>query len=341
LTSLDFGQWENGTNWYNEAIALQKAANRIREAYLEAYNHIAVPVRSGYSGTPGKIDQSKISDLDQYPIAMLLMGYAMENIFRGIIICNAWLEDPNSLDDVQNFDAFHVPTKGGTDKMLLTKHGLRRLLDAKAMTIKFSEDEKTMMDTLDEFIIWAGRYPTPKRYETSVELIIKKSEPIKYTFQNLDSLYAKGIEELDRLCKLTADKSAGDELAEGRITRFNIKIKSYQPFFEHIKIMPDQEWIILQLKQMKIHPSEIKSIMRIECSDSTKLFDENGKEITTLLYLLNSMVPDEMEEMQPTNITHTFDKPTFIKTQDTRIPKVKIKAIQVVISKKLAEIETV
>ncbi len=134
----------------------------------------------------------------------------MENIFRGIIICNMWLNDPKSVD-VPNFEDLRAPIRGSTDKMILIKHGLRRLLDTEAMTIAFSDDEKAMMDTLDEFITWAGRYPTPKKYETSVELFFKKSGPIKYTFQALDSLYVKGIEELERVCILAADMHSEDE----------------------------------------------------------------------------------------------------------------------------------
>lgn len=69
--------WHYGRNWYNTAKALKRASDKIREAYLEAYNQISVPVRSSFSGTPAKIDGSKLTDMDQYPIAMMLMGYTI------------------------------------------------------------------------------------------------------------------------------------------------------------------------------------------------------------------------------------------------------------------------
>ncbi len=124
------------------------------------------------------------------------------------------------------------------------------------------------------------------------------------------------------------------------MTKFNVQVKIYTPIFERLQLVQDQEWIVSLLKQMNIPDDEIMPI-KLELSDSTKLFDENGKEITNLQRLLNSLVPKKMEEMPPTNITHAFDKPTFIETQDAHIPKMKIKAVQVVISKRLAEIEMV
>lgn len=122
------------------------------------------------------------------------------------------------------------------------------------------------------------------------------------------------------------------------MTKFNIKYNVYTPIFENLQLVPDQEWNVSLLKQMNIPANGITSI-KLALSDYTKLFDENGKEITTLQRLLNSLVPKGLMEIPPTKTIHTFDAPTFIETQDTRVPKVKIKAIQVVISKKLTEIE--
>lgn len=122
-------------------------------------------------------------------------------------------------------------------------------------------------------------------------------------------------------------------MIESRITKININTKMYTPIFEHLKLVPDPEW-------EKTNISEPKSI-KIELSDSTKLYDEKGKEITTLQRLLNSLVPKGFEELQPAIKTHVFDRPTFIETHDASIPKLKIKGIDVVISKKLSEVEIV
>ena len=115
-------------------------------------------------------------------------------------------------------------------------------------------------------------------------------------------------------------------MAENRITKINIKTITYTINFKDIKLVPDHE-----LEKMNVSEG---TFIRLELSDSTKLYDEKGKEVTTLQRLLNSLVPKEIEELPPTNKTHVFDKPTFIETQDASIPKLKIKGISVVISKK-------
>lgn len=197
--------WHYGNNWYIAAKALKKASDKIQETYLEAYNHISVPVRSSLSGTPAKIDGSKLADLDQYPIAMMLMGYTMENIFRGIIITEMWLENSKLLN-VTDYAELSVPFKDGTNVPIM-KHGLRRLLDTNAMmNIKFDDQEKDMMDSLDMFITWGGRYATPKKSDPSDPFGLKRLEPIKYPYQVLDSIYLKSMEELIRVCKLQVDK---------------------------------------------------------------------------------------------------------------------------------------
>jgi hypothetical protein len=89
---------------------------------------------------------------------------------------------------------------------------------------------------------------------------------------------------------------------------------------------------------MKI-PADEALAFNIILSDSTKIYDEDGDEIANLQDLLNSLVPKGLEELPPTNTTHTFDKPAFIKTHDARIQRIKIRAIIVLISKKLTTME--
>ena len=202
--------WQDGRNWYSTAKALKKASDKAREAYLEAYNKISVPVRLSFCGTKEKIKFSDLSDLDQYPIAMLLMGYSMENIFKGIIICSMWLNNPKSVD-FQNFDDLNAPSKYNGQGIHLAEHGLRRLTNAKDMNLDFNPEEKKTMDYLNDFVIWAGRYPTPKEQNQNdpngVKYFLKKSEPIEYPYQKIDSLYQKSMEELVRVCMQQRDKT--------------------------------------------------------------------------------------------------------------------------------------
>jgi hypothetical protein len=213
MRKLDYNSWQNCANWYNKAKALKRASDKIREAYLVAYHNMDTgkQVSRDASGTiKVEIDTTNldIADLDQYSIAMLLMGYTMENIFRGIVVTAMWLDDPEKVNSITNFADLAVPTKGGTTLPIL-KHDLRRLLNAVGIIeIKFDESEKKMMDTLDMFIKHGGRYATPKEYDPKDPFGLSCLEPIEYPYQALDSLYQKSMEKLIELCQKQGELSS-------------------------------------------------------------------------------------------------------------------------------------
>lgn len=216
MVEFNYSSWQNGTNWYLTAKALKKASDRIREAYLVAYRNLDIgkSVTAVPTGIRIAVDMTKldIDDLDQYPIAMLLMGYAMENIFRGIIICRMWLDDPESVN-IADFSELRIPVWGSAEKMSIMGHHLRGLLASEAMKklefddeLEFDEDEKKMMDIFDMFIVWGGRYATPKEHDPTDSNGLKRLEPIKYPYQSIDSLYLKSMEKLIELCRQQGDR---------------------------------------------------------------------------------------------------------------------------------------
>jgi hypothetical protein len=202
------GGWYCGKNWYDKAVTLKNASDKILDAYIEACQHLATRFDSASDGVPVEITRLDLVDLDQYPVYVLLMGYSIENLFRGIIICRMWLDNPSSVE-VEDFTKLRVPIKGSTKTMPLMKHGFRRLLAAKAVNIEFSNDEKDMMDNLDEAIIWAGRYATPKEYNGNVIIgpQIIRLRPYNNRFiDTIDAIYFKSSEELARLCSLQSER---------------------------------------------------------------------------------------------------------------------------------------
>lgn len=215
VTNFNFTGWQNGTVWFNRAITLKEAADMVREAYLKGYNHVdrlvkdSVRSREVLHVTAGR----DFRDIDKYSVFMMLMGYSMENLFRGIIICGEWLEDPDSIDAIVNYNEFKAHTKGSEEANLsLMSHGLRRLLGARHMNITFTDEEKSMMDDLDGFITWKGRYPVPKEYSSDdpkgLKDFIEVLQPINpsYPYQVIDYLYVKSMEELANLCKNQGEK---------------------------------------------------------------------------------------------------------------------------------------
>ena len=199
MANFNFAGWQNGTNWYNMAKTLKNSADMIREAYLEAYTHLNKRIMESLSnGGVLHTTHEHFFNIDQYPVFMMLMGYSMENIFRGIVICGEWLDDSDSVDAIVDYAAFKAQVRGDmSSKIILNKHGLRRLLDAKHMGIKFSKEEKSMMDELDKFVRWGGRYAVPLEHDPSDPHGLLKLQPIDapYPFQVIDTMYVKSMEE--------------------------------------------------------------------------------------------------------------------------------------------------
>lgn len=115
----------------------------------------------------------------------LLMGLAIENLFKGILIS----EKP---EYIQN---------GQIDKEISSGHNLEFLLD-KVKSLKFSDKEIEICKTLSQVIPYWGKYPIPKNFNKLESEIFMTEE----WFEELLELYSKL--ELN-LCKLNINGIKG------------------------------------------------------------------------------------------------------------------------------------
>ncbi|HEY1260423.1 MAG TPA: hypothetical protein VGF34_14340 [Stellaceae bacterium] len=98
--------------------------------------------------TAVRIDWTKNQNLNDWrylPIYLMLMGFVLENLLKGILIGQGQPLDPKKLN-----------------------HGLKRYAD-QVKGLKFAEFEKEHLARLEPYVRWAGRYPMPK---TSDDLIV-------------------------------------------------------------------------------------------------------------------------------------------------------------------------
>ena len=110
MAHFNYGGWHYGTNWCDKAVTLKHAADEIREAYSKARHHLWARQRSAPDGIAVELTESDLINLDLLPVFMLLMGFSLENIIKGIIICGMWLDDPNSIN-VADYAKLRVPVK--------------------------------------------------------------------------------------------------------------------------------------------------------------------------------------------------------------------------------------
>jgi len=111
-----YNRWKQGFSWLEVANTLIKAAYNTRDFAIADVNNF-------------NPELTRIPDgWYLYLVYMLLAGYAMENLFKGIIICGMWLDDANSVDVFGDFEKLQFPVKGSTTQtMPIKQHALNRV----------------------------------------------------------------------------------------------------------------------------------------------------------------------------------------------------------------------
>jgi hypothetical protein len=181
-----YNRWKDGFEWLTMAETLRATANNIRGTFLAAEQRFFQDI---YENAEIKIDEDTIHikrnfapvppdpEMDMYRVYMGQAGYAIENLLKGIIISGMWLDDPKSIDDVDDFRNLSFPLKKSTDKpkSMKTHDIVNNLLDAKNLNLTFEPEEEKVMRKLTHFIKWGGRYTSPVVYDENDEPTFMKT----------------------------------------------------------------------------------------------------------------------------------------------------------------------
>jgi hypothetical protein len=124
--------WQKADSWYCRAVAQKTAADHILLAHLEALQRCSKDPEFGERIWSARGAISTGPNLMLFPIYMLLMGYALENIFKGIVICNMYLDNPQSVEKF-DFKTLQFICGDNGQKKHINKHALSDLYRAKAM----------------------------------------------------------------------------------------------------------------------------------------------------------------------------------------------------------------
>jgi hypothetical protein len=161
-------------NWKFKAQLHLIAAEKIFEAYdaadkRELKKFLEVPFGNHESHAMEGEELNDFLDAQLLPICLLLEGFAVENLLKGIIYSqeqNRLLEDDKNLKLTED----------------LTHHRLCDLYkDAKlAKSIdEIDSETKEILKVLEQFISWRGRYPVPINLQQ-----LKNSKQIPDTLKN-------------------------------------------------------------------------------------------------------------------------------------------------------------
>jgi hypothetical protein len=185
--------WQDGSSWLYMAMRLKLAVDKILEVYKEGISE-----EPSSSIHPSSEAIELILKMSQDPIYMLLMGYAIENAIKGIIVCGMQLDKSEGLNKA-NFEDVMTPLKDGCTEVQVAQHGLTYLIQSKYVNIDFTESEKKEMENLKDYVVWNGRYPIKMKYDSSFGREgIDLNYPNEHTI-HVNAIYDKAVAELNRL----------------------------------------------------------------------------------------------------------------------------------------------
>ena len=130
-------------SWEISAQTLKRAANHLKKAYLDAAVSRGGKLRITVEGGPG---WEEAYDESLMPVYCMLMGLAIENLFKGIVMIN----HPEYL------------TPEGLTR--IDKHEMHDIIDYSDLKYELIEFKKyeDIIRKLVEYVKWKGKYPASK-----------------------------------------------------------------------------------------------------------------------------------------------------------------------------------
>jgi hypothetical protein len=190
-----------GATWLTAAKILKLAADKILADIQTADEYLIKRGELIEQGLPTEDLLPLASDLQMFPVYMLLAGCTIENSFKGIIICQTWM-DNRSLVDLDRFVDIKLPCKNNTKNEKITTHNLLKLLEFDAMNLTFDDDQKAVMKALTEYIEWAGRFPTSLFFHRHNILPLGYGSLDYRQVEIINAIYKKSIKKLEALEEL-------------------------------------------------------------------------------------------------------------------------------------------
>jgi hypothetical protein len=136
------GIQQNPASWVGVADNLHESARVIWQAYSAEWE-----LTEQFWNRPlnSQIAPPSKERLALFQVGLMLLGFAMENLLKALLLA----QDSSIVADGK----LKWPGKTG--------HELGELAEAAGLTLNAGEGQ--ILDNLKEFVLWAGRYPLPKK----------------------------------------------------------------------------------------------------------------------------------------------------------------------------------
>jgi hypothetical protein len=140
------------SSWKRKANRLKYAADRLFDLYFESVTRFLArftkeaeegigPIASWHTASEEELGK-EVTDISLITEYCLLMGYALENLLKGILMA----EHPE----------YFKPDSKITD---ISSHNLISL--CKRCSLQITADEEELLIKLTDHILWVGKYPVP------------------------------------------------------------------------------------------------------------------------------------------------------------------------------------
>ena len=132
-------------------------------------------------------------------------------------------------------------------------------------------------------------------------------------------------------------REATDKDLENRLKTIIINLTAFVPHSTGVNFIPDNDWIKEERLRLNIQTEDNFSLQIIGMEDELVFKDSNNNNITTVHNIIKDFYPIGFQELLPTKKTYEFSVDAFIETRNPKFPRLKIKAVEAVISISKAE----
>jgi hypothetical protein len=121
------------------------------------------------------------------------------------------------------------------------------------------------------------------------------------------------------------------------LPQINLNLSLYSSHAANIRLIHDEQWRIEEATRLRL-PEAPRIAIAAEY-DEVVLYDEGGNQVGTTKDIIETFFTRGLQESPPTEMTHQFERPTFIRTGVDNFPSLKINAVRATVSTNKIEAE--
>lgn len=110
----------------------------------------------------------------------------------------------------------------------------------------------------------------------------------------------------------------------------NLNLSAYCPRASDIRLIHDEAWRLEEAAMLRL--TEAPRITIAAEVWELAVYDQSGRQSGTVKDVIDAFYPGGFRELPPTRMAHRFEQPTFIRTGVDGFPRLKIDAVEAIIS---------